>query len=316
MTGITKWESPEQDRPQGPIVRLVDWAKEADAAYALAQKLTGTAFCPEAFRGNPADAAAAMLAGGELGLSPLAAMSAFDVIQGRASARAITLRAVVQGRGHEIVLKESTSTRCVMTGKRYGSDKWQTVTWTIDRAKDLKLTGKQNWQQQPQTMLMARATSELCRLVAADAILGLGGGYSSEEVADGSVAHAQETFDATVNTAPVGRRTMSRKPKAVTQGPEEEQQGEGEDPEQPTPDETVEAPSEKMRKAMYAGLRDIGLDDRDAILQYVGDVIGTPIESSKDLTKVQAQAVLAAIDTDRTPQDDDPGVGLPPQEDA
>ena len=187
---VQQWQPPQAAVPtiSANIVRLVDAFEESKAAYQLAELLVVTAFCPKAFVGKPGDAAAAMMAGAEIGLSPLAALGAFDVIEGRAAARAITLRAVVQARGHEMVLVESTDTRCKMKGRRAGSAEWQTVLWTIDRAKLAGLVNnpkKPNWSNWPGAMLVARCTSELARLIAADALLGLGGGYSSEEIADG-----------------------------------------------------------------------------------------------------------------------------------
>ncbi len=184
---VQQWQPPQAAVPtiSANIVRLVDAFEESNAAFQLAERLVSTSFCPKAFMGKPGEAAAAMMAGAEIGLSPLAALGAFDVIEGRAAPRAITLRAVAQSRGHELVLLESSDTKCKMKGRRAGSDEWQTVLWTIDRAKTMGLLGKQNWQKQPQAMLVARATSELGRLIASDALLGLGGGYSSEELADG-----------------------------------------------------------------------------------------------------------------------------------
>lgn len=193
--------------------RLAEWANSAQSAHVVSEQLVKTSFVPDSFRGKPYEATAAILAGLEVGLSPMAALRSFDVIQGQAAPRAITLRAIVQAQGHEMVMEESTATRCKMRGKRRGTNEWQTVTWTTDRAKSLNLLGKQNWRQQPQAMLIARATSELARLVAADAILGIA--YSVEEIADGAGAGV-ETPAATAPPAepaavgPSGTRRMSR----------------------------------------------------------------------------------------------------------
>src|SRR3982750_2953705 len=113
---------------------LVEWARQADAAYQLAQRIVGTSFVPQQFRGKPDEAAAAILAGSEVGLSPMAALGAFDVIQGRATPRAITLRAIALSRGCEIVVDESTSARCKMRGRRRGDTEWTTVIWDQARA--------------------------------------------------------------------------------------------------------------------------------------------------------------------------------------
>ena len=131
-----------RDYQSDAVRRLGEWAESASAAFQIAERLVQTSFVPAAFRGKPVEAAAAILAGVEVGLQPMAALRSFDVISGQAAARAITLRAIVQSHGHEIEVIESTATRCVMRGRRRGASDWQKVTWTIDRARDLQLTGK------------------------------------------------------------------------------------------------------------------------------------------------------------------------------
>jgi hypothetical protein len=165
----------------------MQWAQEADLAYQMATKLAATSFVPQSLRGKPGDITAAILAGAELGLKPMATLKSIDVIQGTPALRAHAMRAVVQKQGHEIELVESTPERCVMRGRRKGSDGWQEVEWTTARASQLGLLGKAEWKKQPQTMLVARATGELCRLIASDALHGMP--YVSEEL--GGVAHAE-----------------------------------------------------------------------------------------------------------------------------
>lgn len=170
------------DRADAAVARLSAWAQAASATHKMAQTLVETSFVPQAFRGKPVEATAAMLAGAEVGLNPMASLRAFDVIQGTAAPRALTLRAIVQSHGHEMVVAESTHERCVVRGRRKGETDWQESEWDLDRAKRLKLTGKENWQNQPKAMLLARATAECARLVAADAILGIP--YAAEELRD------------------------------------------------------------------------------------------------------------------------------------
>jgi hypothetical protein len=101
------------------------------------------------------------------------------------------MRALVLSHGHEMELVDSTPTVCVMRGRRKGSEAWQQVEWTIERAKQMKLTEKAEWQKQPQTMLVARATGELARLIAADILHGLA--YVAEELE--GTAHAEIVTD-------------------------------------------------------------------------------------------------------------------------
>jgi hypothetical protein len=281
MTALEQYrERPAEVAIPPAAAGLVEWATQADAAYRLAQKLVGTSFAPQAFRGKADEAAAAMLAGAEVGLSPMASLGAFDVIQGRAAPRAITLRAIVQAQGHEMVIDEASPVRCVMRGRRRGSEEWQPVTWTIERARDLGLTTKDQWKKQPQTMLIARATSELARLIAADAILGIG--YSVEEMQD-------EAGEVTpIKRAP---SRVQRAPKPQAPEPEfDELPGQ----------EAVKAVSEAgitdaQMKALHAALRDANLSDRDAGLAYIGDLLGHEITTTKDLTKSDASFVIDTL---------------------
>ncbi len=268
------------------VQRLSDWAHSADAAYQVATRLSDSAFVPAQFRGKPVETTAAILAGLEVGLQPMAALRSFDIIQGQAAARAITLRAVVQAHGHEMVLVESTNSRCRMKGKRKGSDEWQTVTWTIDRAKDLGLTGKDNWKKQPAAMLTARATSELARLIASDAILGIG--YSAEEVADGG-AYEQQVGEVTTTPAPQGgTRRMSRRPLApVEDVAADDEPAEGEIVEESPLLNT----SSKLAKAMYATINDAGIPEEERI-SSVSEIIGREITSTKEMTEDEARHVL------------------------
>lgn len=159
---------------------LVAWALEARQAAQVADSLSRTSFVPASLRGKPADITAAILAGQELGLQPMATLRSIDVIQGTPALRAHAMRGLLQSQGHEIEVVESTDDYCKMRGRRAGAENWQYAEWTIDRAQRLGLTGKDQWKKQPKTMLQARATGEICRLVASDALYAMP--YASEEL--------------------------------------------------------------------------------------------------------------------------------------
>lgn len=163
---------------------LVLWAYEAQQAARIATSLAKTSFVPKSLQGKPEDITAAILAGQELGLKPMASLRSMDIIQGTPALRAHAMRGLLQSQGHSIQLVESTMTRCKMRGKRKGEELWQEVVWTIERAKLMGLTGKGEWVKQAQTMLVARATGEVCRLVAADALYAMP--YTAEELGDDS----------------------------------------------------------------------------------------------------------------------------------
>lgn len=171
-----------QPEPTAGTTALMAWAQEASLAYDMATKLAATSFVPASLRGKPGDIAAAILAGSELGLKPMATLKSIDIIQGSPALRAHAMRGLVQAKGHAIELVESDDTHCVMRGRRAGSETWQTVEWDIPRATRMGLLGKDQWKKQPRTMLVARATGEICRLIASDVLHGMP--YVAEELGD------------------------------------------------------------------------------------------------------------------------------------
>lgn len=288
----------QQDHMQSKAVeRLGAWAQSAVAAHGVAESLVQTSFVPAAFRGKPHEATAAILSGAEVGLSPMSSLRSFDVIQGTAAARAITLRAIVQSQGHEVWVKESTATRAIVCGKRRGSNVTETSTWTMDRAKNLGLVSKDNWKKQPQAMLVARATSEVCRLVAADAILGIG--YTVEELSDGAdpgVSPGSEPVDEAPRTRRMSRKKTTGPPGIATT--DTQAANIAEVPLDAANESVPELITDAQSKKLHATFNELGITDRDQRMAYTIDVIGRDIESSNDLTKDEASRVIDRLQRD------------------
>lgn len=162
---------------------LVRWAQAAQAAHTLAMSLVKTRFVPDRYRGKPEEATAAMLAGAEMGLSPLAALRAFDDIQGTVAPKAITLVAVAQSHGHHIEVVEESDEHALVRYRRKGERDWKTARYSVADAQKAGLVGRNpSWRSQPRAMCVARASSIAARRVASDAVLGIA--YSAEELAD------------------------------------------------------------------------------------------------------------------------------------
>ncbi len=154
-----------------------------NTAHKLATQISSTDFVPKAFRGKPEAVMAALLTGRELGLGPMTALQRIHVIEGKAGLDAQGMRAQVLAAGHELWIVESTPERCTVAGRRRGSEHIQQISWTIQDARNAGLANRNGpWKTYPRQMLQARATAELCRLIAPDALGGLA--YSSEELAD------------------------------------------------------------------------------------------------------------------------------------
>lgn len=268
--------------------RLGRWLQQADAVFAIAQRVCSTSFAPAAYRGKPDEAAAAMLAGAELGFDPMASLRAFDNIQGIPAPKALTLRAVVLGRGHQVEIVESTPDRAVVRGRRDGLGDWQTSVWDIDRARRMDLLKKDQWQKQPQAMLVARATAEMCRWIAADAVMGMP--YSSEEMQDQPALAP--------SPAPARRLTMAdldAEPEPDPDGAPQWLPADG------------EPMTDKQRAHMFALWSELGYsnseEDRRKRLWLTAQILGLEsLESSSDLDSVEANRLIAALTERRDAQ--------------
>lgn len=161
---------PEVARPLSP----------AEVSWKVAQKIANTPFVPTAFRGKPESVYAAVLYGEELGLGPMQSLTQIHVIEGKPSLAPEGMRGLVLKAGHRIDVKTASNDKVVLYGRRADSGSEATVEWTMKDAQLAGLAGRGAWKTYPRAMLMARATSELCRMLFADIIAGLS--YTPEEV--------------------------------------------------------------------------------------------------------------------------------------
>jgi hypothetical protein len=277
MTDIsipTQQQAAVATRDDAAMDRLGSWLQQADAVFAIAERICDTSFVPTAYRKKPAEAAAAMLAGAELGFDPMASLRAFDSINGTPAPKAITLRAVVLGKGHQVETVEQSATRAVVRGRRFGKGEWQVSTWDIERARKLpQFTTNANYKNNPEAMLVARATAEVCRWVGPDAVMGMP--YAAEEAGD---------FEPVAPSAPATRRlTVAEldEPAAIEQGPAAE---------------LVTREQQKTMFALWADLGYSGDENRQTRLDLTARFIGADtVESSNELTAAEADTVIAKL---------------------
>ena len=149
------------------------WTDVLPAVGDLAAKISQTEFVPDTMRGKPAVVAAAILYGRELGLAPMTSLRSVSLIKGRPALSSEAMRAMVLAAGHTIAFEEMTAARCVIIGRRRGSEDSTRVVFTMDDAKKMGVGGNAQYAKMPRQMLAARATAELCRLIFADVIGGL-----------------------------------------------------------------------------------------------------------------------------------------------
>jgi hypothetical protein len=162
-------------------------ARHYNDLWALARLTTNTEMVPKALRGRPDAALAVMVYGSELGLSPMTALREVYIIEGTPSCSAKLMRALILRAGHQLEWRVLTRDRAVLTGRRRDRRGHATVEWTLDDARAAGVASKDVWKRYPRSMLAARATSELARLIFPDVTIG----YTPEELG-GSVQHFGE----------------------------------------------------------------------------------------------------------------------------
>lgn len=135
--------------------------------------------------GSPCGILSTILAGRELGLSAMASMRGFHVIEGKPTLAADLIRGLVLRSGVVEYFRctERTNERATFVAKRKG-DPEISLTFTIEDGRrafagDDKKWAASGWGRNPSDMLVARAGSKLARLVAPDVVSGL---YAREEL--------------------------------------------------------------------------------------------------------------------------------------
>lgn len=286
---------------------------DASGVHKIAQGIANTNFVPAAMQGKPDEITAAILFGRELGLDPMTSLQTIHVIERRPTLSANAMRGLAQAAGVKFRVDDSSDTRVVMSATAPGDAGWTSVTWTLDRAKKMNLLSKTNWQKMPQAMLIARATSELCRLVAANILIGLP--YSSEELQDGG-----EVDNVAPAVKPVQTRTVKRDPVRATVQPDvvnnlqesptqEIGYNKADVPQRPIGEVVVRENGIhiRTRTALMAKLNDLGIRARDERLAKVTEIVGRDIYSVNMLTEDEARRVLTVLDAgaswDETPDE-------------
>ncbi len=134
--------------------------------------IAGTDFIPKAIRGNLPAILACVATGRSLGLSDMHALRSINIIDGKASMSAELMVALVRQQGHSIQGNFGDG-EVTVTGRRRDNEDEITVTWTREMAERAGLLGKQNWTRYPESMLWARAVSQLCRMLYSDCLGGV-----------------------------------------------------------------------------------------------------------------------------------------------
>lgn len=157
--------------------------RSLNEVQSMAEVLAKSTLLPDALKGKAPDVVVQILAGQELGLSPMASIRGVHIVQGKPILSADTMVGLVLSSGlcEYFTQVEASPTSVTFETKRKGSPNTQRCTWTIEDAKRAGVHTKDNWRLHPRQMLSARARSELARSVYPDVLAGV---YVPEEQVD------------------------------------------------------------------------------------------------------------------------------------
>lgn len=250
--------------PAVPRRDLDSWTEVLPAVVELARAVCDTDFVPAALRNNVGASAAAMMYGREIGLQPMTALNSVHVIKGKVGLYAEAMRAQIMAAGHEIVFEETNTSRCVVRGRRRGSEHWTTVTYTMEDAKQAGLLSNDNYRKNPRRMLQARGTTELASLVFPDVVRGLG------------VVEVLEDDDESTTPgppAPTGSAKVARKGRTVSKADPEPVQAApvppAPEPEAPAPPTAAQGAEIPLPPPMGAGPAAAGEAVKDGSVEGV-----------------------------------------------
>jgi hypothetical protein len=264
-------------------------------ANAIAKAIASTDMVPKHFRGKPDDLTAAILYGATLGFDPMQSARQVYVIHGQAALYARSMAALVLSAGHEVWTVESKDESVTVSGRRRGSERMETATWTLARAQKAGYTDNAKYRTDPQGMLYAKALSEVCRKIAPDVLNGV---YAVEEMQLERVeservdqpASSVDRMRAALNPSPAPDSPQSAEPDPSPARPsgDDDQASAGED-------SPLLNTRSGLAKRMFATIHDAEIAEADRLTE-ISAIIGRTIGSSKEMTEAEAEAVIATLE--------------------
>lgn len=147
----------------------------------LAKTMADSTMLPRHMQRNPANLLWAAQYAQSLGVHPMTAITGIHVIDGRPTASADLIAALIRRAGHKLrVWGDDTSATAQIIRADDPTFEGFKVTWNIERAKAAGLLGKAVWKQYPAAMLRARAITEVARMAASECLHGVI--YTPEEL--------------------------------------------------------------------------------------------------------------------------------------
>jgi hypothetical protein len=150
------------------------------AKLEYARFLATSGLLPAQYREKPGNVLYAVEFGEMLGIRPMAAITGVHVIEGKPSASAALISALVRRAGHRLRVSGNDEKAVAEIIRSDDPDFVYRSEWTIARARQAELIGKGTWKKYPAAMLKARAITEVARDACEEALMGMH--YTPEEL--------------------------------------------------------------------------------------------------------------------------------------
>ncbi len=147
---------------------------------AYARALAESGLLPAQYRKQPANLLYAIEYGEMLGLPPMAAINGIHVIEGKPSASAALISALVRRAGHRLRITGDDKHAVCEIVRADDAEFTFRSEWTLERARAAGVAGKGVWKNYPAAMLKARALTECARDACQEALSGVM--YTPEEL--------------------------------------------------------------------------------------------------------------------------------------
>jgi len=193
MSEITKAVAVRADAADRSLEASVDYAR----------KLSASDLLPKSYQGKPQNVLLAVEYGRALGLDPITAINMTHVVQGRPTASAQLVGALVRRAGHTLRVRgNETSATCKIIRADDPEFTFE-ATWTMDRAKAAGVLSNPVWKSYPANMLKARAITECARDACPEVLAGIS--YTAEEMGGSPDVQIAQVTQADFTLAELGR---------------------------------------------------------------------------------------------------------------
>ena len=287
-----------------------------------AQVMADSSLLPESYRKQPANLLWAMELADALDVSLAQAITGITVIQGKPTMSAEMMRALVLRAGHRFTVTDMTDQSVTVTvARREWPDDVQQFTFSMADAQHAGLAKSATYQKHPKAMLLARATSMACRAVFPDVVSGMG--YTPDEIGHDDPARRVDTSRLTPKTTPkVVAERVETAPEPTENAPEtvliDAETGEilpesdaesapdvssddsfaleiVDEPAKNAPETVTETPLTATQSGLITALiKTLGFGKTEGLAFYSATV-GRPITATRDLTRDEADVVIAAL---------------------